>query len=720
MQGTAANGTARKCTIDQSERNLCTPTSLNSFNPLVAHSPFRQGFGYSAGASASGGSDRVTFFTSLDLDREAGVFQTNDTRRTSLRGNVRTQLRDNWDLAFNSGYVRSAIQLPVNDNSVLGIISTGLLGDAEDDPDTQGYYAGFTPDQNYNISNRQFLDRFLNSLTSNYQASSWLSFSGVAGVDLVNEVTRQVVPPDRVFFADLPQGNAASNSMQIFNWTAQGNATATFTRGRWRSATQLGAQYTRELFRGTNAFGAVLTSGAGGLNGTSARFTVGEFNTDNVLIGGFLQEQLSFGDRLFLTGAIRTDDNSAFGTSTERVYYPAFNASYVVSDEAWFPKASWLNSLRLRGAFGRSGQRPQFRNAITFFAPVAVRANDEEVGAITFNNGGVGNIALKPEVSTEFEGGLDASFFNERLTAQATVYRKTTDDALIQRPIPPSVGAALSRFENIGTMRNTGAELQLSATLLDMRGVRLEISGAGATNDNKLVKLGEGIAPIVFNGGRQIHRDGYAAGGYWQRPITSFADKNGDGLLSRVNCPGQTQIAGAGECEVVLGDTLEYLGNPLPKREFNVNPRLSLFNNAVRVSAIFDHRGGYKTLNLTSRFRCVFVQNCRAINDANAPLVEQAAALAGLMGTDAGFVEDGSFTRFRELSVTLATPKSWASRFGGRDLAIVLAGRNLALWTKYRGLDPEITSNPGLNFTSSDFLTTPPVRYFTARINLAF
>ena len=158
----------------------------------------------------------------------------------------------------------------------------------------------------------------------------------------------------------------------------------------------------------------------------------------------------------------------------------------------------------------------------------------------------------------------------------------------------------------------------------------------------------------------------------------------------------------------------------LPKREFNVNPRMLLFNNTVRVSAIFDHRGGYKTLNLTSRFRCVFVQNCRAINDANAPLAEQAAALAGLMGTDAGYIENGSFTRFRELSVTLATPRSWARRFGGRDLAVVLAGRNLALWTKYRGLDPEITSNPGLNFTSSDFLTAPPVRYFTGRLNLTF
>jgi hypothetical protein len=162
-----------------------------------------------------------------------------------------------------------------------------------------------------------------------------------------------------------------------------------------------------------------------------------------------------------------------------------------------------------------------------------------------------------------------------------------------------------------------------------------------------------------------------------------------------------------------------YLGNPLPKREFQVQPALTLFRN-IRVQALVSHRGGYKTLNNTDRFRCVFAQNCRAINDPSAPLEDQAAAIAGLLTTDAGYIQDASFTRLREVSVSLTAPKRWAALARSENLSLTLAGRNLATWTDYKGLDPEVTSTPNQNFSTSDFLTLPPVRYLTARINLTF
>jgi TonB-linked SusC/RagA family outer membrane protein len=729
MQGTLANGTATtNCNIDARTRGACTPTEIASFNPLETYDPRRSGFGYAVGGNASGGTERVTYFFGLDTDREEGVLLTNDARRSNLRANVRGQLRDNWDLAVNTGYVTSEIQLPVNDNSTLGIISTGLLGRAFDHPTGKGYFNNFSPDQLYNISNRQFVDRVLTSATSNLQATSWLSFSGVAGLDYIAEVTRQALPPNRVAFGDLIQGNATSNTSQVYNWTAQGNGTASFDRGDWRFTTQLGAQFAQERFRGTNAFGAVLTAGTGSLSGTSSRFAVSEFNTDNVTIGGFASQQLAFRDRVFINAALRGDDNSAFGTDFGFIFYPAVNASWVLSEESFFPRIPGLSSFRLRGAMGHSGQRPQFRNAITFYVPVAVRVNDTEVGAVTFGGpvaapGGVGNLDLKPERTVEYEGGFDASLLNERVNVQLTYFTKTTEDALIQRPIAPSVGAAINRFENIGSMRNRGLEMQISSMVIDTRPVRLDLTLNGSTLDNELLELGEGIAPISFNSGRQFFRNGYPAGGYFQRPILSYADLNGDGMLSRVNCRGEVQRPTAGPCEVVVGDTNVFLGNPLPKRELQFVGRLGLFNNMLRVQTLIDHKGDFKTLNLTNRFRCAFVQNCRAIQDPSSALVDQAAAIAAIMAvntTDAGYVEDGDFTRLRELSVTLAAPADWARRLRMNDLSLTVAGRNLHVWTKYKGLDPEVTSTPGANFTSSDFLTVPPVRTWTARVNLSF
>jgi len=302
------------------------------------------------------------------------------------------------------------------------------------------------------------------------------------------------------------------------------------------------------------------------------------------------------------------------------------------------------------------------------------------------------------------EFGFDAGVWNDRLNVQLTYYNKTTHDLLVQRPLAVSIGGSDTRFENIGEMSNRGWEGQLQGTFVKTDPVTFELMVGGSYNDNKLVKLGEGIAPIQFNSARQQHRSGYPAGGWWQRPYT-YDDANKDGMIARA--------------EVRLADTAVYLGNPLPKTELQFQPALTLFKN-VRVQALLSRRAGYKTLNNTDRFRCAFAQNCLAINDPSSPIADQAAAIAALLTTDAGYIQDASFTRLREVSVTFNAPKQWATMARSNALSLTLAGRNLATWTNYKGLDPEVTSTPNQNFSTSDFLTLPPVRYFTARVNLAF
>jgi hypothetical protein len=167
-----------------------------------------------------------------------------------------------------------------------------------------------------------------------------------------------------------------------------------------------------------------------------------------------------------------------------------------------------------------------------------------------------------------------------------------------------------------------------------------------------------------------------------------------------------------------VGSTQTYLGNPFPTREWSFSPRLTLFS-LIQLSALVDHRGGFKIYNLTERFRCNF-SNCRAAYDPAAGLYNQARNLGQLMNTDAGYIEDGTYTKLREVAVTLTAPSSWTSRLGTEQLSLTLAGKNLAVWTDYTGFDPEVNSTPGGNFNTSDFLTQPPLRIWTVRLNLAF
>ena len=706
MRGVAANGTTVQCNIDARTRGLCTPEEIVSRNPLTDLSPFRNGERRAIGVNATGGTDRYSFYVGGDYDGESGVLPTSFSRKAALRGNLRTQLRTNWDLSFNNSFVRDQTQLPISDNSTLGYLGVGLLGrPLQSDTLNGGWFNRIGPEQIDYLNVNVRANRYSNSLNTNVQALPWLSFAGVAGLDYVNQLTKQIIPPNRVFVADLPQGSVDSNPWNIYNWTAQATATASFTPFTdIRSSTQLGGQYVQETFQGTSARGAVLTPGSSSLSGTSARFRVAEYNTDNVLLGWFVQEQVAWRDRLFVNFGVRGDRNSAFGQRFGWVYYPTVNASWVTSEEGFFPQNQVLSSLRLRAAYGQSGRQPNFRDAITYMNPTAVRIDNSEQPAVTFTQAGVGDPTLKPERTAEYELGFDAGIANDRMNLQVTYYDKTTRDLLVQRPLAVSVGGSDTRFENIGRMRNTGWEMQLSGTVVKTEPAVFELMIGGALNDNKLEELGEGIAPITFNSARQQHRGGYPAGGWWQRTYT-YEDANNDGLIART--------------EVQLADTAVYLGNPLPKKEFQVQPALTVFRN-FRLQALLSYRGGFKTLNNTDRFRCVFAQNCLAINDPTSPLEAQAAAIAGLLTTDAGYIEDASFTRLREVSMTVTMPKRWSDAARADNLSLTLAGRNLATWTDYKGLDPEVTSTPNQNFSTSDFLTLPPVRAFVFRVNLTF
>ncbi len=703
-----ATGGRRICTLDSQTRGLCTPNpdSLVSFSPLTAYSPFVNGQRGAYGASVSGGSDQITYYIGGNFDRQQGVFEISQDQRASGRANLSVQMRDNWNIQLGTSYLAGHTRFPQNDNNVLGIVSSGLLGNAFDDPSAHGYLSGQIPQAIYAINTRQDVQRFENTVNTSYQPLSWLTATGVAGLDYLNRYDNEVVPPQKVFFGSLPDGQKQSNPYQIYNYSANATLSAAFTPfAGLKSTTKVSGLFNKELIRGTQAFGAKLVSGTTSLSGTTARFAVSETNTDNKTASKLIREDLAFRDRVFLSGAIRNDKNSAFGQNFGSINYPSVTLSWVVNEEPFFPKTNFFNSLRLRAASGRSGQKPNFRDAITYFNAQTVTVSGTDVAGIVV--GGTGNPSLRPERSRETELGFDAGFFGERIGLEVTHYNKRTDDLLIAIPLPPSLGLTTTQFKNLGTVSNKGMEYLINAKVVDIDRVAFDLTFAGSTNDNKLLSLGllpsgAPVPPIIVNT-QQQHRENLPLGSYFQRGIT-FSDANGDGIIAR--------------SEITLTDTAVYLGNPLPKQQYSISPALTLMR-IFRVSALFDHKGGYKLFNNTRRFRCSF-GNCREAFDKNTPLADQAASIGISLGTDAGYIENATFTKLRELAFSVKAPDSWSSAFGGHNMELTVAGRNLHTWTKYTGFDPEINSSPGANFSTSDFLTLPPTRSWTARLNVSF
>ena len=469
------------------------------------------------------------------------------------------------------------------------------------------------------------------------------------------------------------------------------------------TSTTVGLQWFREKSIFVFASGRRLAAGTGSLAGVAIP-SVSEDQSDARTLGTFVEEQLGFRDRLFLTGAVRRDKNSAFGKNFGFITYPKVGGSWVVSEEPFFPQMGWLNSLRLRVAYGQSGLQPGTTDALQFFTPVVALVAGADVPA--FSIGNLGNDNLKPERTTETEAGFDADMANDRLHLGITFYSKSSRDALISRPLAPSLGVTAAQFYNLGKVSNKGLEITLSGQV--MRGpAALDFTVSAFGNRNRLIDLGKDflgkdIPPIVF--GIQRHVEGFPLGGYWGQKFT-FNDANGDGIITQT--------------EVTLAPTASYLGTPFPTQGASLNAGFS-WKDRLRLAATMDYRGGMSLYNLTEAFRCG--QNeCQALVDPKTPLAEQAKAVASVfLGDPIGYVQDADFLKLREVSLTYYAPASLAAQFGARTLSFTVAGRNLATWSHYPGFDPEVNQNGQANFSTTDFLTQPQIHYWIARINVSF
>jgi TonB-linked SusC/RagA family outer membrane protein len=726
------------CFVSRIAAGTCRSDSLRRFNLFEDDetTPLGTGHRQQYGLQVRGGSDLVRYYASGEWEDEVGVLQIPDfdvrrmgarnigildewnrpnaKRRWSGRANIDLVASSKLDLGLRTGYTSSKQRLPQTDNNTTGLLSsafggpgfkynTGLFSSLGD---TLYGYRIYTPGEMFQETVEQEINRFIGGLNANWRPTSWLSTRGNFGVDFTSRVDSDLCRFGTcVNFATNRDGFRENNRARFFQYTVDVSGTASFQPlATLTSRTTVGVQYFNENFERNGARGEVLPPGSTSITAGAIQFA-DERGDPARTLGAFLEQHFGWRDVLFVTGAVRLDDNSAFGADFDAVVYPKFSLSWVASDEAFFPKPSWLDLLRLRTAVGASGRRPGTADAQRYFTGNLVRTDDAEIPGFTLS--ALGNRTLKPEWTQEVEVGADANFLRGRFSVELTYYNKSSRDALVQRILPASLGTDSTwRFENLGKVRNWGWEGFVSAQVFDTPRFGWDISLSGSHNSNELVDLGD-VPPIIGNTISQ--KEGYPLNGYWHRRITGYTDADRDGMID-VN-------------EVTVTDTAEFLGYSIPRRELVLNTGVDLFSKRIRLAALFDHKGGHKLYNNTERIRCQSRNNCRGLMDPSAPLFEQARVIAlrdHPSRSVEGYIEDASFTRFREVSVSFTAPEVWASRLFRSNRAILtLSARNLKTWTDYTGLDPESNYNT-LTDVPADFQTTPPPTVFMARISVDF
>jgi outer membrane receptor protein involved in Fe transport len=471
------------------------------------------------------------------------------------------------------------------------------------------------------------------------------------------------------------------------------------------------------------------------ITGGTTRSSSEEYEA-NATVGMFVQQQAAWNNRLFLTAAVRGDDNSAFGEDYSAAYYPKFSASWVVSEEPWF-KLPYVGDLRLRGALGAAGTQPGTFDAARTYEP-----------SVGFNSvpglipQAYGNPELRPERSQELELGFETTLFGGRADISYTHFNRKITDAIVEVPVPPSVGFPGNQVVNIGRVKGWGDEL--AANLRILRGARVawEIGTQLASNGNRIEDLGGQQFLTVGGGGQAQNRVGFGIADFFLYRVRSAVLDPANGNVVSSVCDGGRGKGGVEPggpdvpCMLANGsphpDAVRvYWGHSQPTWQAGFNTTVTLYDR-LRLYARVDGNGGH--LQSNTEIRALHNQGStrQVIMRDDAFLQVYRSIEADAPGTyKAGFL------RLREVSANYTVAPRLLSRLGASSATVGLAGRNLMmLWTAQHGWntsrdgeirvdvadqhvwDPEIRANGRLSNGYQTIL--PPTASFTATLRLTF
>jgi TonB-dependent starch-binding outer membrane protein SusC len=691
--------------------------------------------------SVTGGSEGITYYVSGRYQHEDGPIQSpfpdrsNDvSRRAQGTATLSIVPIDNVTIRVGTLYTEGRLNMMHNNNNIFAPMTLAMFGKPElagcpvgvsnlaacgtERVNMRGNSAFATVLEGFNKGFRQDLQRFTGSIGTTYTPTRELSWELVFGVDAVNQMDNMFYP-----FGWNVEGFATQDvegTRTIYNRAYR--QLSADNRVSWNtdltpsisSAFSLGAQFFLNRADEAWATGTNFPGPGFEVVGAGAVQTNVEQWMSEISAGVSAQQQFGYNDYVFLTLGARYDRHSAFGEAVGGQIYPKASVSYVVSDmPAW--NNALLSTLRLRTAIGTSGKQPGAFDQFTSFA--AIRSG---VGAgIAPDN--LGSPDLRPEVTTEWEAGAELGLFNDRVALDLTYWNRSVDDVLVARQFPVSGGFRLTQLDNVGTLSAQGAEVGLRGTLLNTPSLSINAFANTAYLWERVTSLG-GAPPLRVGGSytryRNFIKEGYAPGAFFG-PVLADADipiRLGSSCSPATRAELEAHFSvprgvGAGWDALVKdcgGDFMNnYLGKPTPDWQGSFGLDASFLRN-FRLSTLFEYKAGnYYVHNLTDAFRThnpTIGRNIRGAAEAEAAMLNPAStpqqradaaieyarkyfALSPYDGLNE--MEQADFVRWRELALTYTVPTELAQRIGARNLAITASGRNLMLWTKYGGIDPE-------------------------------
>lgn len=651
--------------------------------------------------SLSGGTENTRYFVSGLYEHDGGVVTNTGYDKQSMRFNIDQQLGPKIKLALSSSFAHTRTRRGVTGNDNNGVGYWEALSLEPTFLDLQQASDGTFPDNPFGRSNSNATAALLKDQTGVYHFLGSLNASWQVLDGDVNNVVVRVIggadnfsQNDEVFSPSILQqeqesatpGTSVQANTGALNLNINPSVVWTLSpRGHdYSFTTSVGGNRESVQLNTVRVRARNLIGDQQNINrGTVLDADQTRQRTENQSL--FAQEEFKLND-LYLVAGVTTDRSSANSDADKFFVYPKFSGSYRFN-----VGSSLLDAVKLRASIGEAGNLPLYGQKFTELIGANV------LGVPAVNLGTVtASTDLHPEREREIEGGLDLYLFHNRATIGLTGYDKHITDLLQQRQLPNSSGYTTAIF-NGGTMQTRGFEAELTGAPVVSKDLQWTTGATFALSRSKVLSL---PVPPYFSGG---------FGGLGQPRIQVG--------VSPTAIYGPDTLADGSQ-------TIDQIGELNPT--FIMGWSNDVQYKKAHLAFLFDWHHGGDIVDL-NHWLWDLAQNTPDFGDPITVGGVQTTVgqyrLDTYQKTKRVYIEPGGYIKLREVTLSYDLPPQFFQRIWGgvQDASLSVSGRNLITWTKYQGLDPEVSNFGNQELARGiDVGPYPPSRTFWFALNLGF
>lgn len=741
------------------------PAGTGNGIPAIVYDPYETffvtGHTFDNNVSVSGGSDMTTYYLSMGNFTQSGIVPKSDWSRTSFKSNVNYKITEKLSVGANTTVIRSGGDRATRGNALSGVgiglyrtpvsfdNGNGKTGrEAANDPDTyifsngeQRAYRGSNAYDNpfWSVNKVLFEDqvnRILQSINLAYEITPWLTASYKIGLDHYNDKRESVwdinsgseslgrIDLNTIISTDINSDFLLLVKKDFGEISLNGTFGHNFFSSNFINRSVTGREFTKQgFFHISNA----------------AVIEADESIYRRQLYGIFADIRMDWKNIIYMNLTGRNDWSSTLPVQNNSFFYPTASLGLEFTELFGLTNSKWLSYGKIRSSYGQVGNDPGLYLTANYFNQASadgdnlLPANDfPAFGVNSFERSNVlGNADLKAEKTTTFEIGGDLKFLLGRVNLDFTYYKATTSDLIVNAEISAASGFTTAPV-NAGEIVNEGVEMMLNVVPVKKESFRWDIDLNFTKFENTVTELPEGIdqiSLITWSTFSSLILEGQPYG-----VMVGTAYQRDDQNRIIIGADGWPLVNTE---QIIVGD---------PNPDWIAGLRNSLIYKNFRISALLDVRKGGDIWNGTMGMMNYLgvgeesgsdrevtgyiyegVTETGEINTTPVDFANPANGATGIkwrkygtLGLAENQVEDGSWIRLREVSLSCNLPPRWFTESSINGISLSVSARNLWLLTRYSGVDPETNLQGDSNSTGWDYFNLPNTKGVMATLSLTF